>query len=236
MGEPTLCAMPRTDPEGSPTKVLVVDDDRLLCAGLTSILHTTPDLVVVATVHDGAQVQGAVDAHRPDVVLLDIRMPVLDGIEATRQLAARPNRPAIVVMTTFEGDDTVVRALGAGADGFLLKAEDPRQIIDAVRSAAAGHSPLSPTSARSLVRLVGPGSRADLATRARELAAGLTERERRVAALVGEGLTTPQIAARLFVSEATVKTQLAEVQRKWGCENRTQVAVWADRAGLIAHD
>ncbi|WP_374928808.1 response regulator [Kytococcus sedentarius] len=220
--------------EGRETRVLVVDDDKLLCAGIAAILHTTQDLRVVHAVHDGADVPQAVAAHRPDVVLIDVRMPVVDGITATRQMLEISCPPRIVVMTTFEGDDTVMRALAAGADGFLLKADDPREIIEAVRAAAAGNSPLSAVSARSLVRHVGPGSRAALVSRASELAVQLTERERQVAGLVGEGLTNAQIAARLYVSEATVKTQLADVQRKWECDNRTQVAVLADRAGLTS--
>ncbi len=223
--------MPAT-PSDRPTRVLVVDDDQLLCAGLAMMLGSQADLEVVACVHDGAEVAGAVDAHRPDVVLIDVRMPGTDGIAATRHLARRPERPRIVVMTTFPGDQTVMDALSSGADGFLLKSADPREIIEAMRAAAAGHSPLSAQSAVSLVRRMGPGSRADDESQARRLVATLTERESHVAALVALGLSNAQIARQLHVSEATVKTQAAEVQRKLECSNRTQVAVIADRAGL----
>lgn len=228
----TLFAMPSAPSHPPRTRVLVVDDDQLLCAGLAAILRTTDDLEVVAAVHDGDQVLGAVDAHRPEVVLLDIRMPRLDGISVARLLATRPGAPRVVMMTTFDSEDTVLQALSAGAVGFLLKTADPRHIIDAVRSAAVGDSPLSPASARTLVRLVGPGSRAELLAEAGRRAELLTERERGVAARVGRGLTNTQIAREMHVGEATVKSHLAEVQRKWGCANRTQVAVLADRAGL----
>lgn len=214
-----------------PIRVLLVDDDPLVCSGLELILSTTDDIRVVGTAADGDQAVPAAQQHFPDVVLLDVRMARVDGIAATKALCALPSPPRVIVLTTFDADDIVMRAIGAGAAGFLLKTAPAPEIIAAIRNVHAGDGALSPRSARRVFEQVG-GAGAERAT-ARVAVEGLTDRERDVVRLVGEGLSNPQIGARLYVGEATVKTHLASAQRKLGVEGRVRLAVFASKAGLV---
>lgn len=214
-----------------PIRVLLVDDDPLVCSGLELILSTTDDIRVVGTAADSDQAVPAAQQHFPDVVLLDVRMARVDGIAATKALCALPSPPRVIVLTTFDADDIVMRAIGAGAAGFLLKTAPAPEIIAAIRNVHAGDGALSPRSARRVFEQVG-GAGAERAT-ARVAVEGLTDRERDVVRLVGEGLSNPQIGARLYVGEATVKTHLASAQRKLGVEGRVRLAVFASKAGLV---
>jgi DNA-binding NarL/FixJ family response regulator len=208
-------------------RVVVVDDEPMVCAHLRTILGSAPDIEVVDEAHDGAAGVAAVRRNRPDVVLMDLRMPVLDGIAAIEQIVSLASPPVVVVLTTFDADQYVLRALRAGAAGFLVKSTPPEDLIGLVRVAAEGHTVLSPAAAR---RLIAASADSQLARdRARQLAATLTEREAEVLACLGEGLSNAQIAARLYLSEATVKGYVSRMLEKLGLENRTQ-------AGLLAHD
>ncbi|MFB9233979.1 response regulator [Plantactinospora siamensis] len=221
-----------------PVRVLIVDDDALVRAGLAMILGGVPDLTVVAEVADGDEVLSAVAAHRPDVVLMDIRMPRVDGLTATETLRARPHPPEVLVLTTFDADDQVLRALRAGAGGFLLKDTPPAEIVRAVHRVAAGEATLSPTVTRRLIaRVTGPATtdrsgdaRQD---RARRRLAGLSEREREVAVALGQGRTNAEISAELFMSVATVKAYVSRLLTKLELNNRVQVALLVHDADLV---
>ncbi|MFF4196954.1 response regulator [Nonomuraea sp. NPDC001831] len=208
-------------------RVVVVDDEPMVCRFLRTILGSAPDIEVVDEAHDGAAGVEAVVRSRPDVVLMDLRMPRVDGLTAIERLAELPRPPVVVVLTTFDADEYVLRALRAGAAGFLVKSTPPEDLIGLVRVAAEGHTVLSPIAAR---RLVAASTAADPArARARELLESLTEREREVLACLGEGLSNAHIAALLHLAEPTVKGYVSRLLDKLGCRNRTQ-------AGLIAHD
>lgn len=216
-----------------PTRVLLVDDDPLVCSGLELMLSSAADVAVVGAVGDGDQVVSAVQAHRPDVVLMDVRMPRVDGITATRALTRLPSPPRVLVLTTFDEDRAVLRAVEAGASGFLLKTAAPAEILAAVRVVAAGQGVVSPASVTELLTHVAADP---VVTRRRETAgrlASLTERERAVAVLVARGCSNGEIARRLYVSEATVKSHLATAQARLLCGNRVEVAVLVERAGLL---
>jgi DNA-binding NarL/FixJ family response regulator len=213
-------------------RVLVVDDDWLVRSGLVMILGGAPDIEVVGEAVDG---QDGVDAVRrlvPDVVLMDIRMPRLDGLEATEVICSWPDPPQVIVLTTFDTDDYVARALGAGASGFLLKHTEPAAIIDAIRKVADGDPMLSPSVTTSLIAQLGDGSGAARARAARGRLDRLTDREREVAVAVGEGLSNAEIAARLFLSVATVKAHIHRLFTKLEATNRVQVAICVHDAGL----
>lgn len=220
---------PESDPTAHVVRVLLVDDDPLVCSGLELMLANASDVSVVGAVHDGTDAVGAVQRHFPDVVLLDIRMPVQDGIVTTAQLVAMPRAPRVVVLTTFDHDDAVVRAVQAGASGFLLKTASPVEILAAIRAVQAGSGALSPRSAAHLVEHI-RGSSDPRAALARQAMTRLSARELLVAQGVAESLTNAEIALRLHVSEATVKSQVATLQDKLGCRNRTAVAVLVTRA------
>ena len=208
-------------------RVVVVDDEPMVCAHLRTILGSAPDIEVVDEAHDGAAGVTAVVRNRPDVVLMDLRMPVLDGIGAIEQLVKLTDPPAVVVLTTFDADQYVLRALRAGAAGFLVKSTPPQDLIGLVRVAAEGHTVLSPVAARRLI--AASADREPARESARRLVALLTEREAEVLACLGAGLSNAQIAGRLYLSEATVKGYVSRMLYKLGCANRTQ-------AGLLAHD
>ena len=212
-------------------RVLLVDDDALVRAGLRLMLGGAPDIEVVGEAADGAAVAARVAETRPDVVLMDVRMPVLDGIEATRRLTAHGGGSAsVIVLTTFDADATVLAALRAGAAGFLVKHTAPERIVDAVRRAAAGEPVLSPTVARTLMDHVAAAERGGgRRERARERLAALSERERAVAAAVAEGLSNGDIAERLHMSVGTVKAHISSALTKLDLTNRIQLA-------LLAHD
>ena len=218
---------------GGTVRVLLVDDDPLVRAGLRLMLGGAPDIEIVGEASDGTRVLPLVDRHRPDVVLMDIRMPELDGLAATEALRRRPDPPEVIVLTTFNADDHVLRALRAGAAGFVLKDTPPAEILDAVRKVAAGDPVLSPAVTRQLMEHAA-GTAADTRrTRARERITALNDREREVAVAVGRGLANAEIAARLFMSVATVKTHVSRILAKLDLNNRVQIALLAHDAGLL---
>ena len=203
--------------------MLLVDDDALVRSGLRMMLAGAPQIEVVGEADDGRGVLGAVDKHRPDVVMMDIRMPQLDGIEATRLLRAQPSPPEVIVLTTFDADELVLRALRAGAAGFLLKDTPPPEIVRAIEHVHAGEGTLSPTITRRLISLVADdGGRREAA---RVKLASLSAREREVADLVGQGCSNADIASKLHMSVATVKAHVSRLLVKLEVENRVQVAL-----------
>ena len=212
--------------------MLLVDDDPLVLAGLRMILSAASDLVVVGEADDGAAAVAAAVKYRPDVVLMDVRMPRLNGIDATARLTKLPDPPKVIVLTTFELDEYVFGALGAGASGFLLKDTPPADIIRAVRLVAAGEAMLSPSVTRTLIERFGSDPSAGKRTEARELIGGLTGREREVATEVAQGRSNADIAGLLYMSEATVKAHVSRVLAKLGVTNRVQVAIIVRDAGL----
>lgn len=197
------------------------------------MLESADDLEVVGEAGDGGGVVASVRANRPDVVLMDLRMPGVDGITATGAVRALAEAPQVIALTTWDVDDAVVRSLDAGAAGFLLKSASPDEIMGAIRSVHLGDAVLSPRSTRRLLDHLAHQDAADSAADARAAVNGLSERERSVAAAVGRGLSNAAIAQELFISEATVKTHLAAAQAKLGVRNRVGVAVIAERAGLL---
>jgi DNA-binding NarL/FixJ family response regulator len=208
-------------------RVVVVDDEPMVCAHLRTILGAAGDLEVVDEAYDGAAGVEAVRRNRPDVVLMDLRMPGVDGLTAIERIGRLPDPPPVVALTTFDADQYVLRALRAGAAGFLVKSTPPEELARLVRVAADGNTVLSPVAARRLV--AASADRQSTRQRARQLLESLTERELEVLACLGEGLSNAQIAERLFLSEATVKGYVSRMLDKLGCANRTQ-------AGLLAHD
>ncbi|CAM5527921.1 response regulator transcription factor [Streptomyces aurantiogriseus] len=214
-------------------RLLLVDDDPLVRAGLSFMMGGADDIEIVGEAADGGEAEALVDRTRPDVVLMDIRMPSVDGLTATERLRAREDAPQVVVLTTFHADEQVLRALRAGAAGFVLKDTPPAQILEAVRRVAAGDPVLSPTVTRQLMDHAA-GSAADTRrARARERVAALGEREREVAVAVGRGLSNAEIAAELFMSVATVKTHVSRALAKLDLNNRVQIALLAYDAGLL---
>ncbi|WP_433798491.1 response regulator [Actinomycetospora sp. CA-084318] len=217
-------------------RVLLVDDQHLVRAGFAMVLESADDLSVVAQAGDGREALDLLATTEVDVVLMDVRMPVLDGIEATRQAVAAHPGVRIVVLTTFDLDESVTAAIAAGASGFLLKDAAPEDLIEAVRTVARGDSVIDPVSTRRLLAhaaplLAGPAAAPDAATTA-ELE-HLTPREREVLVLMGEGLTNAEIAERHVVSEATVKTHVGHVLAKTGSRDRVQAVALAFRSGLV---
>lgn len=214
-------------------RLLLVDDDPLVRAGLSFMLGGAEDVEIVGEAADGDEVEALVDRTRPDVVLMDIRMPVVDGLTATERLRGRPDAPQVVVLTTFHADEQVLRALRVGAAGFVLKDTPPAEILDAVRKVAAGDPVLSPAVTRRLMEHAA-GTAADTRrTRARTRVAALNDREREVAVAVGRGLANAAIAAELFMSVATVKTHVSRILAKLDLNNRVQVALLVYDAGLL---
>jgi DNA-binding NarL/FixJ family response regulator len=217
-----------------PVRVVVVDDQEVVRAGFGALLDTQPDLTVVGTAADGAAAVSVCRQQRPDVVLMDVRMPVLDGIEATRRIVADggPGGPRIIMLTTFDLDEHVYDALGAGASGFLLKDVTAERLFDAVRIVAAGDALLAPAVTRRLIAefaRLRPTAPAPVAAALRVL----TPRETEVLRLIAEGLSNPEIAGRLVVSEETVKTHVSRVLNKLGLRDRTQAVVTAYESGLV---
>jgi DNA-binding NarL/FixJ family response regulator len=212
-------------------RVLIVDDDALVRGALRMMLSGSDGIEVVGEAGDGEEVAAAVADHRPEVVLMDIRMPRLDGIAATAALRRRPDPPEVIVLTTFDADENVLRALRAGASGFLLKDTPPARIVEAVQRVAAGDPILSPAVTRRLIaRVTVDGGTAE---RSRADFARLTEREGDVVLAVARGRTNAEIADELFLSIATVKTHISHAMTKLGLANRTQLALLAHDAGLV---
>ncbi|MHC1558057.1 response regulator [Actinomycetospora sp. C-140] len=208
-------------------RVLVVDDDALVRGALTMMLDGADGIRVVGEASDGDEVPGFVDAHAPHVVLMDLRMPRVGGLAATKRLRERPNPPEVVVLTTFDSNENVLHALRAGASGFLLKDTPPAQIVDAVKRVALGDPILSPTVTRRLMERAG----AEEGTRekARASLRSLSDRERDVADAIARGCSNAEIAAEAYMSVATVKAHVSHVLSKLDLDNRTQIA-------LLVHD
>jgi DNA-binding NarL/FixJ family response regulator len=213
-------------------KVLLADDEDLVRSGLRTILTSAGDIEVVAECDDGVHVADLARLHRPDVVLLDIRMRSADGIAALRKLRALPEPPVVAMLTTFDVDEYVQEALRVGANGFLLKDTEPDMLIKAVRDLARGGAVLDPKVAARVLSAVADGERA--AEPARRLLASLSDREREVVALIGQGMSNAEIGNALHLSEATVKGYVSAVLGKIGAVNRVQAALVAYRGGLIA--
>ena len=215
-----------------PIRVLVVDDDPLVRAALTLMLASAEDIALTGEAADGDQAERAVAEHRSDVVLMDIRMPNVDGLLATERIRRREDAPHVIVLTTFDADDHVLRALRAGASGFLLKDTPPPEILRAIRLVAAGEPMLSPAVTRRLIAHVTDPGAAAHRNRAADLLARLTPREREVAVAIGQGKANAEIAAELFMSVGTVKAHVTQVLMKLELNNRVQVALLAHDAGL----
>ncbi|RBY93827.1 DNA-binding response regulator [Blastococcus sp. TBT05-19] len=219
-----------------PIRVVLVDDQQMVRAGFRMVIDSQPDLSVVGEAGDGAAAVELLAGTRADVVLMDVRMPGTDGIEATRQVTALPEPPRVVVLTTFDLDEYVVAAIGAGASGFLLKDAAPEEMLAAVRTVHAGDSVIAASSTRRLLQHVAPMLRG--ATPAAPVddrtLADLTPREREVLEQMALGASNSEIAAHFFVSEATVKTHVGRVLAKTGSRDRVQAVVLAYRTGLVA--
>jgi DNA-binding NarL/FixJ family response regulator len=209
-------------------RVLVVDDDALVRAGLSMLLAGAEDIEIVGEAADGSEVAQAVTDHEPAIVLMDIRMPGMDGLAATELLRTQKNAPEVIVLTTFEADEYVVRALRAGASGFLLKDTPPAELVRAVRAVATGEPMLSPAITRRLMAHVADNE-SDRQSQARERLGRLSEREREVAVAIGLGKSNAEIARALYMSVATVKAHVSHMLEKLELNNRVQIA-------LLAHD
>jgi DNA-binding NarL/FixJ family response regulator len=214
-----------------PVRVAVVDDDPLVRSGLRLLFASVPDLEVVAEGADGADVPAMVDAHHPHVVLLDVRMPRVDGLAAAERLCSRPRAPYVVMLTTFHADAYVLRALRAGASGYLLKDAPPRELVDAVRRVASGEPILSPAVTRRLIEQVADPVSHERRTTAAALLRRATGRERQVAAAVARGLSNAQIGAELGMGVPTVKAHVSRLLTKLGLDNRVQLALLVHDAG-----
>ncbi|CAM4398469.1 response regulator transcription factor [Nocardia ninae] len=214
-------------------RVVVVDDEPLARSALTLILGGDPELELVGEAADGAQAVALVRAQSPDLVLMDIRMPVRDGLDATRELLRLADPPRVVVLTTFDADDMVLRALRIGAHGFLLKDTPPAEIVAAVKQVAAGQPMLSPSVTAQLISAAtaGPSAEETARRQARDALSSLTERERDVAEAIGRGLSNSDIAKELRLSVATVKSYTSRLLAKLGAENRVQIAIVVLNAG-----
>ena len=217
-------------------RVLLADDQALIRSGFRALIDSAPDLQVVGEASDGAQALALARSERADVVVMDIRMPEVDGIEATRRISAEDDLAGVrvLVLTTFELDEHVVDAVRAGASGFLGKGVEPQVLLDAIRTVAAGEALLSPQATRALISRYLRPAQAPIAAPA-SLAA-LTARERQIVALVAEGLSNDEIAARLFLSPLTAKTHVNRAMMKLGARDRAQLVVMAYQSGLVRAD
>ena len=213
------------------TRVLIVDDDPLVRSALTLMLGGQSDVEVVGEAGDGRHGVEQALALAPDVVLMDIRMPGLSGLEATRELHNRPDPPRVIVLTTFDADEHVLGALAAGADGFLLKDTPPPQILEAIRKVAAGDPMLSPSVTRTLIDRVRDDAGDDRAIEAQRRLSVLTDREHEVALAVGRGLSNAEIAKELYLSVPTVKAHVSRLFDKLVVTNRVQIAICVHDAG-----
>jgi DNA-binding NarL/FixJ family response regulator len=211
-------------------RVLLADDDGLVRSGLRALLDAEEDVTVVGEAADGREAVERARALRPDVVLMDVRMPRLDGVSATREIVAWPNRPRVLVLTTFDLDEVVDDALDAGADGFLLKRATPDELIEGIRTVAAGDALISPALTRRLLRYVA-GQRS--APPAVNLVVPFTAREEEVLRYLSEGLSNAEIAEKLVIGQETVKTHVKHICTKTGARDRTQAVVWAYQTGFV---
>ncbi|WP_326807654.1 response regulator transcription factor [Streptomyces sp. NBC_01775] len=217
---------------GGPIRVVVVDDQPLVRAGFVMVLDAQPDIVVVAEADDGSEALALLDTVAADVVVMDVRMPVMDGVEATRRLGERPDPPRVLVLTTFDNDEDAFAALQAGASGFLLKNVPPQDFLSAIRVVATGDSVVAPRVTRRLLDRFAGQLTPEPQRKDTRLAA-LTERERGVLELVAQGLSNSEIAARLYVAETTVKTHLGRILAKLELRDRVQAVVLAYETGLV---
>ncbi|UJW28390.1 response regulator transcription factor [Saccharothrix sp. AJ9571] len=213
------------DSERKPVRVVIVDDDQLVRMALRLVLDGEPDLTVVAEAADGDSALTVVAGQRPDVVLMDVRMPGRDGLSTTRELLTRPSPPRVLMLTTFDSDDLVLGALRAGALGFVLKDTPPAKIVEAVRTVAEGNPALSPVATARVIAAATSGSRGSSREAARERLSTLTERELDTARAIADGLGNPEIAERLRISVATVKAHTGNLFAKLAVENRVQIAL-----------
>ena len=214
-------------------RVLIVDDDPLLRAGLKLMLGGAPDIRVVGEAGDGSGVTGLIDQLSPDVVLMDIRMPGTDGLTATETLRRRPGAPEVVILTTFDADEHVLRALRAGAAGFVLKDTPPAEIVEAVRRVVNGQPVLSPAVTKRLISRVADSGQDQRKSKATDRLEVLNDREREIAVAVGEGKSNAEISATLYLSVPTVKTHVSRILTKLDLNNRVQIALLAHDAGLL---
>jgi DNA-binding NarL/FixJ family response regulator len=212
-------------------RVLICDDQALVRGGFRAILGTTPEIEVVGEAENGTEAVALAERRRPDVILMDIRMPVLDGVEATRQLAAKGSPARILVLTTFDLDEYVHAAIRAGASGFLLKDVTPAQLVHAIRVVAAGDALLAPSVTRRLLERF--ATTLPVGDHSSEALAQLTAREAEVLRLLAAGLSNAEIATELVVSEATVKTHVSSMLRKLGLRDRVQAVILAYETGLV---
>jgi DNA-binding NarL/FixJ family response regulator len=221
----------------APIRVVLVDDDPLVRAGLGLMLRGAPQLEIVGEAGDGAEALEVIARARPDVALMDIRMPRMDGLTATERICQQPRPPKVIVLTTFDADDYVVRALASGASGFLLKDTSPPMIVEAIQKVAAGEPMLSPSVTAQLIRRIvdapASGTVADRARAAASRLAQLSERERDVAVAVGRGRSNAEIGTELYMSVATVKAHVSHIFAKLGVANRVQIAICVHEAGLV---
>ncbi|WP_026820512.1 response regulator [Arthrobacter castelli] len=214
-------------------RILIVDDQEMVRAGFSALLDAQPDLKVVASVPDGRDAVGAVKMHQPDIVLMDIRMPQVNGLDATRQIFAMPgNSPSVIMLTTFDLDDYVFEALRAGASGFLLKDAPADDLIEAVRIVSRGDALLAPSITKTLIAeyIRQPARSTPKSPQVREL----TDREREVVQLVARGMSNAEIAVDLFVTEQTVKSHVSRTLGKLGLRDRAQIVVFAYESGLTS--
>ena len=214
-------------------RVGICDDDQLIRAGLRMIVDQEPDLEVVAEAGTGAEAIGLVTAQPMDVMLMDIRMPVMDGIEATRRIVATTEGPRVIILTTFELDEYVFAALSAGASGFLLKRTPPEQLIEAIRVVAGGEALLAPSVTRRLIEAFTRKAPVRADPVQSERIANLTPRELEVLAGIGRGLSNQELAEELFIADNTVKTHVKRVFTKIGARDRAQAVMIAYQAGLV---
>lgn len=213
-------------------RIVLADDEPLVRAGIRAVLAADPEFEVVAEADNGRAAVELTTAHRPDVVLLDIVMPLLDGLTAAAEITRTAPDTGVLVLTTFSADEQIAAALDGGARGFLLKSGDPRELFAGIRAVAEGAAFLSPKVAHRVIQQVG-GDRLARAARAQRLVGELTPREREVLALVGAGLPNAEIARRLHVVEGTVKVFVTSILRRLGAANRVQAAIVAHEAGLV---
>ncbi len=228
--------MPPDEPPARPIRVLIVDDEPLIRSGLRHVLQIDPGIDIVGEAADGTAAIAVAAAHRPDVVLMDVRMPGMAGPEATEALLARLPAAKVLAITSFDAEEQLLRMLISGAIGYLLKDEEPHRIVDAIRRTAAGETVLSPRSTSQLIRRVVAREDRGLRDDAVERFERLTDREREIARRVAEGRTNAEIGERLHLAAATVKTHLEQIHLKLGVRNRQLVAVLAERAGLGPED
>ncbi|GAB49596.1 response regulator transcription factor [Mobilicoccus pelagius] len=222
-----------TGPQQAQVRAVVVDDDALVRQGLALVLGGKGPVTIVGEAADGLEAEGAVARCRPDVVLMDIRMPRRDGIAATRAISSAPDAPPVLVLTTFDADDLVLDALRAGAAGFLLKATPPERMVAAILAVAAGEPAFSPTVIAQVVAAATRGDGGGRRQEALDSLAAITEREREVAVAVGRGWSNARISAELFMSVPTVKAHVSKIFEKLGLENRVQIAVRVHDAELL---